>query len=53
MTVVTSRRAVDVAAITLVVLVCTPLVVRTSPCMAVDAGEGRVVRRDQVAVRTN
>ena len=53
MTVVTTRRGVSVVAIALVLLVRTPLVVRISARVAVDAGECRVVRRDQVAVRTD
>jgi len=53
MTVVTTRRGVDVVAIAPVLPVRSPLVVRTSARMAVDAGERRVVRRDQVAVRTD
>jgi len=52
-TVVTTRRGVSVVAIALVLLVRTPLVVRISAGMAVNAGECRVVRRDQVAVRTD
>ena len=35
------------------VVVGTPLVVRIGACMTVDAGEHRVVRRDQVAVQTD
>ena len=53
MTVVTTRRGVDVVAIAPVLPVRSPFVVRTSARMAVDAGERRVVRRDQVAVRTD
>jgi len=53
MTVVTTRRGVSVVAIAQVLLVRTRLAVRARPCMAVNAGELRVVRRDQVAVRTD
>src|SRR6266404_4536909 len=53
MTVVTSRRVIDVAAYALMVLVRTPLVVRIGARMTVDTRELRVVRRDQVAVRTD
>jgi len=53
MTVVTTRRGVSVVAIAQVLLVRTRLAVRARSCMAVNAGELRVVRRDQVAVRTD
>ena len=46
MTVVTSRRAIDVPAYALMVLVRTPLVVRIGARMTADTRELRVVRRD-------
>lgn len=50
MTVVTSRRAIDVGAA--YAWVRHARLVRTRLRMAVDAGERRVIRRDQVTVRT-
>jgi hypothetical protein len=53
MTGVTSRCAIDVAVYAPMVVVRIPLVVRIGARMTIDAGERRVVRRDQVAVRTD
>jgi len=53
MTGVASRRAIDVAAYAPMVVVRIPFVVRIGPRMTVDTREGRVVRRNQVAVRTD
>ena len=53
MTVVATRRGVSVVAIAPVLPVRSPLVVRISARMAVNAGERRVVRRNQVAIRTD
>ena len=53
MTVVATRGCVSVVGIAPVLPVRSPLVVRISARMAVNAGERRVVRRNQVAIRTD